>query len=168
MIVGIRIVGVFEFFDARQPPVPVFLFLGIVENLPIAGFGAMVLIATTFPVGDMITDAIEPTVLQSLRFVMASLIFAPFVIARVGLPWPGFSGLARYGAIAAAMDAFFWSMYEGLRTTDSLNTAVISTTQGIVTAKTIGKKADGTVFMTYERTFLVPKRGHAVDDVADY
>jgi acyl dehydratase len=36
--------------------------------------------------------------------------------------------------------------------------------QGIVTAKTTGQKADGTVFMTYERTFLVPKRGHAVDD----
>ena len=26
----------------------------------------------------------------------------------------------------------------------------------------------GTVFMTYERAFLVPKRGHAVDDAADY
>ncbi len=38
--------------------------------------------------------------------------------------------------------------------------------QGIVTVKTTGTKADGTVFMTYERTFLVPKRGHAVDDVA--
>ena len=41
-------------------------------------------------------------------------------------------------------------------------------TQGIVTVKTIGKKADGTVFMTYERTVLVPKRGHAVDDKAAY
>ena len=37
-------------------------------------------------------------------------------------------------------------------------------TQGIVTVRTTGKKADGTIFMTYERTFLVPKRGHAVDD----
>ena len=37
-------------------------------------------------------------------------------------------------------------------------------TQGIVTVKTIGKKADGTVFMTFERTVLVPKRGHAADD----
>ncbi|MCZ6467269.1 MAG: MaoC family dehydratase [Alphaproteobacteria bacterium] len=41
-------------------------------------------------------------------------------------------------------------------------------TQGIVTVKTTGRKADGTVFMTYERAFLVPKRGHAVDDAADY
>ena len=41
-------------------------------------------------------------------------------------------------------------------------------TQGIVKVKTIGKKADGTVFMSYERTVLVPKRGHAVDDLAGY
>ena len=39
-------------------------------------------------------------------------------------------------------------------------------TQGIVTARTIGKKADGTEFMSYERTFLIPKTGHAVDDAA--
>jgi itaconyl-CoA hydratase len=41
-------------------------------------------------------------------------------------------------------------------------------TQGIVTVKTIGKKADGTEFMSFERTILVPKRGHAVDDKAGY
>ena len=41
-------------------------------------------------------------------------------------------------------------------------------TQGIVTVKTIGNKADGTQFMSYERTMLIPKRGHAVDDKADY
>ncbi|MBM3483783.1 MAG: DMT family transporter [Alphaproteobacteria bacterium] len=89
---------------------------------------AMVLVATTFPVGDMITDAIDPAVLQAIRFIIASAIFAPLVIARVGLPWPGFIGLARYSAIAGAMVVFFWTMYEGLRTTDSLNTAVLSCT----------------------------------------
>lgn len=41
-------------------------------------------------------------------------------------------------------------------------------TQGIVTVKTTGKKADGTEFMSYERTMLIPKRGHAIDDKADY
>ena len=41
-------------------------------------------------------------------------------------------------------------------------------TQGVVTVRTIGRKADGTAFLTFERTVLVPKRGHAVDDVADY
>ncbi len=37
-------------------------------------------------------------------------------------------------------------------------------TQGIVTVRTTGKKQDGTVFMTFERTILVPKRGHDIDD----
>jgi len=41
-------------------------------------------------------------------------------------------------------------------------------TQGIVTVKTTGKRADGVVFMTYERSVLIPKRGHGVDDAADY
>lgn len=41
-------------------------------------------------------------------------------------------------------------------------------TQGIVTVKTVGKKEDGTEFMSFERTILVPKRGHAVDDKAGY
>jgi acyl dehydratase len=35
--------------------------------------------------------------------------------------------------------------------------------QGIVTVKTLGAKADGTQFMSFERTVLVPKRGHAVE-----
>ena len=36
--------------------------------------------------------------------------------------------------------------------------------QGIVTVRTSGTKADGTQFMSFERTVLVPKKGHAVDD----
>jgi acyl dehydratase len=34
---------------------------------------------------------------------------------------------------------------------------------GIVTVRTLGTKADGTQFMSFERTVLVPKRGHALD-----
>jgi itaconyl-CoA hydratase len=33
-------------------------------------------------------------------------------------------------------------------------------TQGLVTVRTVGKKADGTEFMSFERTVLVPRRGH--------
>jgi itaconyl-CoA hydratase len=32
--------------------------------------------------------------------------------------------------------------------------------QGVVTLRTVGKKADGTEFMSFERAVLVPKRGH--------
>ena len=41
-------------------------------------------------------------------------------------------------------------------------------TQGIVTVRTTGKKADGSEFMSFERSMLIPKRGHAVDDKTGY
>jgi itaconyl-CoA hydratase len=37
-------------------------------------------------------------------------------------------------------------------------------TQGLVTCATRGLKADGTVFLTCKRTFLLPTRGHGVDE----
>lgn len=37
-------------------------------------------------------------------------------------------------------------------------------TQGIVTVRTTGRKADGTAFMTFERSILLPKRDHAPED----
>ncbi len=37
-------------------------------------------------------------------------------------------------------------------------------TQGIVTVETRAHKQDGTLIMRYQRTVLVPKRGHGVDD----
>ncbi len=37
-------------------------------------------------------------------------------------------------------------------------------THGIVTVRTTGRKADGTVVISFERTVLVPKRGHGVED----
>ncbi len=36
-------------------------------------------------------------------------------------------------------------------------------TQGLVTVRTRGLKADGTEFMSFERTVLVPKRGHQTE-----
>jgi len=41
-------------------------------------------------------------------------------------------------------------------------------TQGIVTIRSIGKKSDGTEIISFERSMLIPKRGYAVDDKADY
>ena len=35
-------------------------------------------------------------------------------------------------------------------------------TQGVVTVRTVGKQADGTQYMSFERTVLVPKLGHAI------
>jgi acyl dehydratase len=40
-------------------------------------------------------------------------------------------------------------------------------TQGVVTVRTTGRKADGMVFMTFERSALIPMRGHGVEDRAE-
>lgn len=40
--------------------------------------------------------------------------------------------------------------------------------QGIVTVETIGKKQDGTQVISFERSMLIPERGHAIDDQMDY
>jgi itaconyl-CoA hydratase len=36
--------------------------------------------------------------------------------------------------------------------------------QGLVTVRTIGKKGDGTQFMSFERTALITKRGYGIED----
>lgn len=41
-------------------------------------------------------------------------------------------------------------------------------TAGLVTVRTRGKKSDGTVVCDFERTILVAKRGHAVEDRMGY
>ncbi len=41
-------------------------------------------------------------------------------------------------------------------------------TQGIVTVETRGIKEDGTLFLSFVRSVLIPKKGHAVDDKANY
>ena len=40
--------------------------------------------------------------------------------------------------------------------------------QGIVSVRTTGCNQDVTEVISYERTMLIPKQGHAVDDLADY
>lgn len=39
---------------------------------------------------------------------------------------------------------------------------------GVITVRTIGRNQDGVVVCEFERTMLIPKRGHAVDDRIDY
>jgi acyl dehydratase len=56
------------------------------------------------------------------------------------------------------------SMLVGMSVSDVSQEAIA----GIVTVRTTGRKQDGTVVMRFDRTVLVPKRGHAVDDAAGY
>ncbi|MDA0228673.1 MAG: DMT family transporter [Proteobacteria bacterium] len=88
----------------------------------------MFFIATIFSVGDEIADSMPAGVLMTLRFGTAALLFTPYILWRHGIRWPGLSGLWRYGLLSLLSTIFFWSMFEGLKYTDSLNTSAISTT----------------------------------------
>ncbi len=89
---------------------------------------AMFIISTIFSLGDEIADTMPSSVLMALRFGLAALLFAPYIMWRYGLRSPGLSGLWRYGLLALLSTLFFWSMFEGLKYTDSLNSGAISTT----------------------------------------
>ncbi len=86
-----------------------------------------VLIAGSFPVGAAIAHGLDPTMLTLLRFALATLLFAPFVIVRHGWSLPPPRALAGYAAISACIVIFFWSMFEALRLTSTLNLAAIFT-----------------------------------------
>ncbi len=95
---------------------------------------ATVLVATSFPVGAAITNELDSLVLTFLRFTFAAVLFAPIVIWRHGLNWPGVRDLVRYGTLSACLVGFFWGMFVALRYTSALNTATIFTLTPVITA----------------------------------
>ena len=94
--------------------------------------GAMLLsaflVSTSFTVGKAITPFMDPAALTLIRFVLATLLFAPYVRRTFGLSFPGGAALLRYSLISAALVGFFWLMFQSLRITNPLNTGVIFTT----------------------------------------
>ena len=82
------------------------------------------LVSTSFPVGAAITGALDPAVLTLSRFLLAAVLFAPFVALRYGL---GFSPslFLRCSLISGCLVIFFYCMFLSLRYTSPLNTSVI-------------------------------------------
>ena len=71
---------------------------------------------------------------------------------EIKLPAPVFVGDTLYGE----------SEVLGKRESKSRPTA------GIVTVRTLGRNQDGTIVCDFERSMLIPKQGHAVDDKINY
>jgi drug/metabolite transporter (DMT)-like permease len=86
------------------------------------------LVSTSFTVGKAITPFLDPVALTLIRFLLATLLFAPYVHHTFGLSLPSRSALIRYGLISGALVGFFWLMFLALRITNPLNTGVIFTT----------------------------------------
>ncbi len=88
---------------------------------------ASVLVATSFTVGKAIAPGLDPAALTLVRFVLAALIFLPYIRRRHGIRLPSLGALYRYSFISGALVAFFWLMFMALRFTSALNTSVIFT-----------------------------------------
>nr|WP_320189988.1 DMT family transporter [uncultured Desulfobacter sp.] len=94
----------------------------------------ILLIASSFPVGATITNALPPAVMMSLRFMLAALLFAPYVLIRNGFQFPSWVSMAHYIIISIPLVIFFWCMFESLRYTSLLNTGAIFTLVPTITA----------------------------------
>jgi drug/metabolite transporter (DMT)-like permease len=102
------------------------------------------LVATSFTVAAAITRGLDPAVLTLVRFVIAAVLFAPFVALKYSLRPPALKNLAGHGMISATIVGFFWCMFEALRSTSALHTSVIFTIvpgiSGVYSAVLLGER----------------------------
>jgi len=104
------------------------------------------LVSTSFPVGETITDTIDPAALTLIRFVLAAVMLLPVIFVKFSLALSAGSFL-RYSLISCCLVIFFWCMFLSLRYTTALNTSVLFTTvpalsglySGIIIREHLGK-----------------------------
>jgi len=85
-----------------------------------------ILVSSSFIVGAAITRELDPAVLTFVRFVVASVVFAPWIRYKYGATFTP-SLFLRCAAISWCLVVFFWCMFLALRYTTALNTGVIFT-----------------------------------------
>jgi drug/metabolite transporter (DMT)-like permease len=95
---------------------------------------AIILAASSFPVGAMITNDLPPEILMFLRFLLAAIIFAPFVYIKHGIMPSSKRSFLYYIILSLPLVIFFWCMFESLRYTSVLNTGALYTIVPAITA----------------------------------
>jgi len=82
------------------------------------------LVSTSFTVGAAITDYLDPAILTLVRFILAAVLFGPWVKMRFGLQW-SWSLMGRCSLISGCLVGFFYCMFLALRYTSALHTSVL-------------------------------------------
>lgn len=88
---------------------------------------AIIFVATSFPVGAIITNNLPPAILMFCRFTVAAVLFLPYVAIKHGFKIPTKYTLARYACLSTPLVGFFWCMFESLRYTSVINTGALYT-----------------------------------------
>ncbi|MCI5168245.1 MAG: DMT family transporter [Candidatus Electrothrix sp. GM3_4] len=86
-----------------------------------------ILVSTSFTVSKSIADGMDPAVLTLLRFLIAALLFLPYIHYKYGLHLPDKKRLFGYACISFTLTGFFWLMFLAMQSTTALNTGVIFT-----------------------------------------
>jgi len=88
---------------------------------------AIILAASSFPIGSAITKSLPPSVSMFLRFSFASLIFFPFIYYNNGFQKQTLTYYIKCAVLSLPLVIFFWSMFESLRYTSVINTGALYT-----------------------------------------
>jgi drug/metabolite transporter (DMT)-like permease len=127
------------------------------------------LVASSFPIGKMITTGLPPELLVFIRFLLAALCFAPYVFIKNGFHLPSQKKFLAYTVLSIPLVVFFWCMFEGLRYTSALNTSTIYTTVPAITAlyvllinqeKTSKRRALGLLLGTLGALWIIFRGDH--------
>ena len=94
----------------------------------------IILAASSFPVGAAITNELPPAVMMFVRFLLAAILFAPYVFIKNGLVFPSSKKIIHYTILSIPLVVFFWSMFESLRYTSVTNTGALYTLVPAITA----------------------------------
>ena len=94
-------------------------------HLAMLSFSA--LIAGSFSLGSMAAVHIEPTVLNAVRFIVASVILGIAALLFTGLPRTAFAAPWRYLLLGGSMGVYFVLMFEGLKTAPPVSAAAVFT-----------------------------------------
>lgn len=85
----------------------------------------ILVISTTFPVGEAISPALDPRALTFLRFLLATFLFAGIVAARGEWCMPSSAQAAKATWVGSLLAFYFVAMFEGLRYTTAINTGAL-------------------------------------------
>ena len=94
----------------------------------------IMLVASSFPVGALITNDLPPVIMMFIRFLLAAVLFAPYVFMKNNLVFPSGKTMLYYAILSVPLVIFFWCMFESLRYTSVLNTGALYTLVPGITA----------------------------------
>lgn len=110
-------------------------FMGNIKNNAHVLMLLSVLIASSsIPIGKLITNDLPPAVMMFMRFLLAAILFAPYVFIKNGLEFPPWKRMLFYSILSIPSAIFFWCMFEGLRYTSVINTGALLTLIPSITA----------------------------------